>query len=38
LGGRPIIPEEYGGYRSLFLEAIDPRLTRLVFAEEEEEE
>jgi len=38
LGGRPIIPAEYGGYRSLFLEATDPGLTRLVFAEEEEEE
>jgi len=38
LGGRPIIPEEYGGYRKLFIEATDPRLTRLIFAEEEEEE
>ena len=38
LGGRPIIPEEYAGYRSLFLEATDPRLMRLVFTEEEEEE
>ncbi len=37
-GGRPIIPEEYGGYRKLFVEATDPRLTRLVFAGEEEEE
>jgi hypothetical protein len=33
-GGRSIIPEEYSGYRSLFLEASDPRFTRLVFAEE----
>jgi hypothetical protein len=38
LGGRPVIPEEYTGYRSLFLEATDSRHTRMVFTEEAEEE
>jgi len=38
LGGKPILPDEYAGFRSLFLEAADPRLRRLVFTEEEEEE
>jgi hypothetical protein len=37
LGGRPIIPAEYGGYRSLFIEATDPGLMRLVFADGAEE-
>jgi hypothetical protein len=38
LGGKPILPDEYAGFRDLFLEATDPRLLRLVFSEEEEEE
>jgi hypothetical protein len=37
LGGRPIIPAEYGGYRGLFIEATDPGLMRLVFADDAEE-
>jgi hypothetical protein len=32
-GGRPVIPEEFGGYRSIFLEATDPNITRVVFGE-----
>jgi hypothetical protein len=38
LGGRAIIPDEYPGYRTVFLEATDPRMMRLVFTEEEAEE
>jgi hypothetical protein len=36
-GGRPIIPEEYTGYRNIFLEATDPHVTRVVFGEPAEE-
>jgi hypothetical protein len=36
-GGRPLIPEEFRGYRSVFLEATDPRITRVVFGEAGEE-
>jgi hypothetical protein len=37
-GGRPVVPEEYAGYRNLLLEATDSRLTRVVFGEGEEED
>jgi hypothetical protein len=36
-GGRTIIPEEYTGYRNIFLEATDPGLSRVVFGEPAEE-
>jgi hypothetical protein len=38
LGGKPILPDGYAGFRDLFLEATDPRLLRLVFTGEESEE
>ncbi len=37
LGGKPVLPDEYPGFRSLILEATDAGHSRLVFTEEKED-